>query len=257
LKELLMNTFPSKIATLCILGLAGVTASPAEAQDPPPNDVFIEASVETSAAPQEYPAPAQQPPQQPAAYGQPIQAQPAQPVYAQPGQPVYPQAHELPLQHRRLNTIYVEGFGGGLWWSLNYERLVLQDLAVRAGFGYIGLEGFDPDGSSASVGFFSIPISVSYLGLGGTSHMFEVGAGLTIAGYTGSVRSGLSTSSGSGATAFGQVFGGYRYHPSGHAGFNFRAGVLALLGRGLGFTGSDPDSIGALPWPYVSGGLSF
>lgn len=237
-----------------MLGLcAGTFASPADAQEA--QDVFVR---EAEVQPQQ-PVYPQAPPQQPAAYGQPAQAQPVQPTYGQPVQalPPHPNAPDPALQLRRPNTIYVEGFGGGLWWSLNFERLVLQDLAIRAGFGYLAFDGFDDEGASASVGFFSIPISVSYLGLGSARHMFEVGGGVTIAGYTGSVRSGLSTSSGAGATAFGQVFGGYRYHPTGHAGFNFRAGVLALLGRGLSVSSSDPTAVGAIPWPYVSGGFSF
>ena len=234
---------------LCLLGLyAGQFSNRAHAQEDPPSDVFVEASV---AEEQAYPAPAGQAPDQPVAYGQPNAPQP---VYAQPApsaQPVYPLPQEAPLELRAPNTVYIEGFGGGLWWSLNYERLVLQDLAIRGGFGYVGLDGYSSDGSEVSVGFFSIPISVSYLGLGSTRHMFEVGVGAMIVGFTGSVTSGLSTSSGAGAGAFGQVFGGYRYHPSGHAGFNFRAG------RGLSLSSSDPDAVGALPWPYVSAGASF
>lgn len=251
-----MNALRPTLSAISLVALyAGSFSSLAQAQDPA-DDVFIEEGAPEQQ--QAYP-PANQAPQQPAGYAQPQQA--PQPVYAQPANaqpaPAYPLPQEQPLELRRPNTVYVEGFGGGLWWSLNYERLVLEDLAIRAGFGYVGLEGIDSDGSSVSVGFISIPLSVSYLGLGSTRHMFEVGAGAMIIGFTGTVRSGLSTSSGSGAGAFGQVFGGYRYHPSGRAGFNFRAGVLAIIGRGLSLSSSDPNAVGALPWPYISAGASF
>jgi len=154
-----------------------------------------------------------------------------------------------PEEERRApNTVYIEGLGAGLFYTVNYERLVLEDLAVRVGVGYYRVD---------DVGIISVPISVSYLGLGGQRHMMEIGAGVSIFYAADLLGSGLLRATGSAVVPLGTVFAGYRYHPTGRAGFHFRAGAMALVARGLGFSDPDPDSIGALPWLCFSAGASF
>jgi len=70
------------------------------------------------------------------------------------------------------NQVYVEIFGNGLVYSINYERLLTENFTIRAGFGYtpglILVEGT----------FIQIPVTASYL-LGGQSSKFEMGLGAT------------------------------------------------------------------------------
>jgi hypothetical protein len=53
-------------------------------------------------------------------------------------------------------------------------------------------------------------------------------------------------------TAFGTTMVGYRLHPVGDAGFMFRVGAMALIGKGLSLSAGDPEKIGVLPWLYRS-----
>ena len=66
------------------------------------------------------------------------------------------------------NSIYAEGLGAGLAYSLNYERLVVKDLGVRAGFGYWGVGAsatVNGQTTGASASFLTIPVTASYLGV--------------------------------------------------------------------------------------------
>ena len=60
------------------------------------------------------------------------------------------------------------------------------------------------------------------------------------------------------ATVYGDALVGYRIHPVDGAGFQFRIGLMALVGRGLSLSAeADPTDIGVLPWGYLSLGASF
>jgi hypothetical protein len=159
------------------------------------------------------------------------------------------------------NSIYAEGLGAGLAYSINYERLVLDELGVRAGFGYWGMgASASVNGqteASASASFLTIPLTVSYLGVRSGKHSLELGGGGTVI-HAGGAASGFGMSaSGSATTALGNAMVGYRLHPTGHAGFQFRVGAMALMGKGLGLSATDPDKMGVLPWLYLSLGGSF
>jgi hypothetical protein len=154
------------------------------------------------------------------------------------------------------NSLYVEGLGAGLYYSLNYERRVIEDLAVRIGFGYVSMSA-SAGSSSASSSVLTIPITASYLGIRGVSSGLELGGGATLIYASSTASSGGLTAFSSGMGAVGTVMVGYRYHPAGRAGFNFRVGLMALLGRGLSLSAADPTAFGMLPWGYISMGASF
>ena len=159
------------------------------------------------------------------------------------------------------NSIYVEGLGAGIWYSFNYERRVIDDLGVRAGFSYIsyGAKVTSPNGGTTSAGvtLLNFPITASYLGIRSGKHALELGGGVTITHASGTVTSGSLGASGSGIGAFGNAIVGYRLHPVGRAGFNFRIGAMALVGRGFSLTNNDPTAFGVLPFGYMSMGASF
>lgn len=180
----------------------------------------------------------------------PTGAPPPPPAAAPP--PAQPR-DEMPAQ----NTIYAEGLGAGLAYSLNYERRVIDELGIRAGFSYLSATA-SAGGASSKSTYMTFPITVSYLGLHSRKATFEVGGGMTLAYASGSADTLGASASGSGMTPYGTAFVGYRLHPVG-AGFNFRIGAMVLAGKGLGFSTdpADADKIGFLPWGYISLGASF
>jgi hypothetical protein len=57
-----------------------------------------------------------------------------------------------------------------------------------------------------------------------------------------------ANSSGSGILPYGIVMVGYRLNPVDQAGFQFRVGLMALIGEGLGISSPDATKLGVLPW---------
>ncbi|HRI68823.1 MAG TPA: hypothetical protein PK156_31555 [Polyangium sp.] len=162
------------------------------------------------------------------------------------------------------NSVFAEFAGAGLWYSVNYERRVIDDLGVRAGLMYIAYgASVSSGGTTASAGYsmFNIPITAQYLGVRSGKHGLEAGGGVTLSfvGGTASVSSGGTNSSASGSAVnpFGTIHVGYRLHPVGKAGFQFRIGVMGLIGRGYTLSKTDPAGIGILPFGYLSLGGSF
>jgi hypothetical protein len=151
------------------------------------------------------------------------------------------------------NAVYVEGLGPGLLYSINYERS-FGDFAARIGFSYWSVSANSKDGTSTAqetASLFTVPITLSYLGIGSARNMFEVGAGATIVhvGAGGSVidTDSSTTSSGSATLILPHAVLGYRYMaPDG--GFLLKAGIAPI------FAG---DSIPVLPWPYLALGGVF
>jgi len=166
-----------------------------------------------------------------------------------------------PADEPAPNTIYLEGLGAGLAYSLNYERMVVPDVGVRIGFSYLSFGATASDGlgnsESATGTYINIPITASYTGVRSGKHALELGAGTTLSFASGSASGfGMSTSA-SGLTPIGDLIVGYRIHPINGAGFNFRVGAMALIGKGLSLSANNPGSVGILPWLYLSLGASF
>jgi hypothetical protein len=158
------------------------------------------------------------------------------------------------------NSIFLEGGGPGLAYSLNYERVFENDFGLRVGFSYLSASGTATGGgttASGSVSFWAVPVMANYLGISSGNHALELGAGATIIGFNGAGSVGTIAGSGSGTVVLGSAILGYRRQPPG-GGFQFRIGVEALVGKGLGLSDSnrDPNSVGVLPWAYLSLGFS-
>jgi hypothetical protein len=145
-----------------------------------------------------------------------------------------------------FNAIYAELLGPGIIWSVNYERRFGQSgFAARAGLGYVSVTA-SGGGESASVSLTTIPLTASYLGIGGYYSKFELGAGGVIAIASAAAGGlGSTTSSASGVGGAATILAGYRYQSDG-GGFQFRVGISPLLGPG-----------GVLPWGYLSLGGAF
>lgn len=226
-----------------LLGLGSLLAtSAALAEDDSDSAIMVPSSSGEQSGPHIIPVVTS--PTPPQAYGTPIQ----------PEQPTPPRS-TVDTRIRASNSIFVEGLGAGLFYSLNYERLVLPDLGVRVGFSYLSLSA-EASSSSSDVSYLAVPITVNYLGIGSQRSIFELGGGITFTYVTGSSTAGITSAEGSGLVPLGTLHAGWRLHPVDGAGFMFRVGAMALIGEGLGF---DPEagSIGALPYFYVSLGGSF
>ncbi len=178
---------------------------------------------------------------------------PAATPAATPGTVVVPT--DVEEEHPAPNTIFVEGLGAGLFYSVNYERLLFDQLGVRIGFSYMSY-GSNVGTSSSNVSYVTVPLTAEYLGLRAGSHVLEIGAGATMIFTDGSASAGGLTATGSGASAIGNAHIGYRIHPM-NGGFNFRVGAAALYGPGLSLSNPDPNSWGIIPWFYISAGASF
>lgn len=164
----------------------------------------------------------------------------------------------VPLEdeHPAPNTIFVEGLGAGLFYSVNYERLLFDQLGIRVGLSYMSYGSSVGTDVSSNVSYFTVPLTAEYLGLRAGSHVLEIGAGATMIFSDGAASAGGLTSTGSGVNAMGNAHIGYRIHPV-RGGFNFRVGAAALYGPGLSLSNPDPNSWGIIPWFYISAGASF
>jgi hypothetical protein len=174
-------------------------------------------------------------------------AQDAQAQPPPPGPPPPPPGPPPPPPRERTatNTLYVEGLGPALLYSVNFDH-VFGDVAGRVGLEYFSVGATNADGSSASAAFLGIPVSISYLGIGSLTHIFEVGAGATLLYFGASVNTLGNKTSGSAVTGLGALILGYRYQPP-DGGFFFRAGLSPLISASGDF----------LPWPYLGLGATF
>lgn len=127
------------------------------------------------------------------------------------------------------NALYFELLGPAFDYSLNYERILFSQVAVRVGFsprfwGRSNREGYLD---------FAVPITIAYVGW----HGLEAGGGITLL----TDRAPIAT-----------TLVGYRFHPRGGAGFQFRAGGMLLAGDQIWrHVGS------VMPWLYLSVGVGY
>ena len=146
------------------------------------------------------------------------------------------------------NSIYVEGLGPGLFYSVNYDR-TYEDFAGRIGFGYVSVSA-SGGSSNAHASVITVPITVSYLGIGSKRNMFEVGAGATVvrwgAGASSFAADENRTANASDTSVWGTVMLGYRLQPP-DGGFLLRAGLSPIIGA----------ASTVIPWPYLSLGGCF
>ncbi|HMY16108.1 MAG TPA: hypothetical protein PKA58_07245 [Polyangium sp.] len=232
----MLGSIRSLVATTVVILLVPSAALAADPETPP-------ASGDAAAAAPAAPPPAAQPPAAPAKEGE---------------KEADPKTRPAP------NSVFAEMLGAGVWYSVNYERRVIDDLGVRAGLSYMAFgASVSSGGSTASAGYsmFNIPVTAEYLGVRKGKHGLEAGGGVTLSwvGGSASVSSGGNTTSASGSVLnpFGTVFVGYRLHPVGRAGFQFRIGAMGLIGRGYNLSKTDPAGFGVLPYGYMSLGGSF
>ena len=158
---------------------------------------------------------------------------------------------EQPAEREAKNSIYIEGLGPGILYSINYDR-TFGDFAGRVGFSYIALSASANSGtqsSEAHASFITVPLTLTYLGIGSKKNIFEIGAGATIV-HVGAGASTFATDhresdSSSDTLLFGDLIFGYRLQPP-DGGFLLRTGISPIFGHGV-----------FIPLPYLALGGTF
>lgn len=142
------------------------------------------------------------------------------------------------------NNAYVELLGNGGLYSINYERIVVENFALRIGFSAFKSTPLFGEGENA---FVTVPIMGNFL-FGKRQNKFELGAGFMVGRkkYTSSLNP-IDNRDSPISNLTGVI--GYRYQPS-TAGLIFRIGLTPFIS----LTGGDdayPDS-----GIFLSGGVS-
>jgi hypothetical protein len=129
------------------------------------------------------------------------------------------------------NAIYAEIGGNSGWYSLNYERFIMPDAAIRVGVSYMSVSATAGSGQnmgSANATWATLPLMFNYLGLHAGSHALELGGGVNMMYFSGSAATFDATAMSSGVIPVGALTVGYRFsNPEG--GFVFRAGYTPLI----------------------------
>jgi len=226
------------MAALCSMGLCA-SAALAQPNSMPP------APPPPPAEPP--PAPPAQPP--PASLAGPEASHPWPAPAADETQPVSA-VHEPRTfafeQRSARNALYLELLGNALFYSLNYERFLSNDVSLRVGAMFFSVRASDGDrDADGSATVLILPLMVNYLGIGSADNMLELGLGISI--LYASARGDLISDSRDvdGATVAGTATIGYRHAPH-DGGFHFKIGLTPVFGLG-----------GFLPWPGISFGAVF
>jgi hypothetical protein len=148
---------------------------------------------------------------------------------------------------RANNALYFEGLGNGVAYSVNYERLVVDELAFRVGFSYIEFDAPE-DSVSDKTTLVMVPLMLSYYGIGNDRHHLELGLGAVLGYASTETTSPAAATTGSGVGVIGTATIGYRFQPR-EGGFVFRAGFTPLFAA--------DDALGFQPWFGVSLGGAF
>ena len=135
----------------------------------------------------------------------------------------------------KSNSIYLELFGNGGLYSINYDRLFTENLGGRIGFMY--LPSIDVVITSAE-NLILVPLMLNYFA--GENSKLELGAGIIYISVDDVGFWGFKSREG-GSGVVGTAVLGYRYQPM-DGGFVFRMGLTPFFSA----NGSE-----------VSGGVSF
>ncbi len=86
----------------------------------------------------------------------------------------------VPTPRTAVNTIYAELLGNALAYSLNYERMIQDNIGLRVGVSYFGISLPPSQDKTVSTSVFSLPLMGMYF-IGTEASRLELGLGATIA----------------------------------------------------------------------------
>ncbi len=170
--------------------------------------------------------------------------------------PALAQAEAGPRERSARNTLDAEVGGGGLLYSVGYERMLRNDLGVRLGFGVWSTSQMVPaEGSSSGhpkTWFVSLPVGVRWLPVHDDHHALEIGAGVNALWSSDGGDMYLLVTKERGFTPVGFGSVGYRAQPF-DGGPVFRLGLDLLAADRLG----EHTGFGVLPWFHFAAGGAF
>ena len=156
-------------------------------------------------------------------------------------------SRDLAAQNERTahNTVFLELGGNGLIYSVSYERILPSDMSLRAGVGYLSM-GASAGTASSNVTSLSIPVTASYLGIGGATKL-ELGGGVLFQRFSGATSTGFGDEIEAGVfVPLATFITGLRLAPPG-GGFYFK----------LAFTPIYHPDVGFFPWGSLAFGVGF
>jgi hypothetical protein len=140
----------------------------------------------------------------------------------------------VPTPRTAVNTIYAELLGNAGTYSLNYERMIQDNIGLRIGASYFGLSVQSPSkDSTISTSSFSLPLMGMYF-VGTEASRLELGLGVTVSSASGkvtSVTNGETSAGGLGAIITSTI--AYRLQPP-QGGFNFKIGATPFFSPATG-----------------------
>jgi len=148
------------------------------------------------------------------------------------------------------NSVFLEGGGAGVLYSVNYERHLGEATAIRVGYGFVQYEEFciifceDLD----IVSRHTIPILFSLTAGGRGPHNLNVSLGANLSLYRSTSRSGGFRDSVWTASPMTEV--SYRLQPR-SGGVYLRVGLVLML------LGTSDQTYLPLPWPTLALGATF
>ena len=160
----------------------------------------------------------------------------------------------------QTNNIYAEFLGLGLLGSINYERMVKDNIFARVSYGGFSVESETYDGYYGYGTTSTLKTSINPLSLGahylrGNKWKLEAGAGITywMISFEGESSGsndvgGLSVSADGGFLMFYGSLGLRYQNPEG--GLNLKVGVSPIIASVDGETGT-------LPMPHIALGYAF
>ena len=159
-------------------------------------------------------------------------------------------AQSEPEPRTAFNAVYLELLGNGGPFSINYDRRVGEDVAVRIGFASWTADDLFL-GDEAETEIITVPVTVSWLP-GTPSRGVELGGGVLL----GNRKQDVPFEDGSTSSTFVSLTGiaGYRWQPA-DGGWTFRVGFTPFFG--LGDSDVAYPERGFFPSGGVSVGYSF
>ena len=134
----------------------------------------------------------------------------------------------------QTNTVFLEGGGNGILWSINYDRMIAEKISVRVGYGAITDETTDEIGLiTETITVSPVPIIANYM-LGSGNHKLEIGAGILYIMVDGNIDFGGIDLSASGSITATTGVLGYRYQRD-TGGFFFRLALAPIMIEGESF----------------------
>jgi hypothetical protein len=152
----------------------------------------------------------------------------------------------VPTPRTAVNTIYAELLGNALSYSLNYERMIQDNIGLRVGVSYFGLSVAPSQDKNLTTAVFSMPLMGMYF-VGTEASRLELGLGTTVAFSSVKTVTNGSEDIASGVSAIITSTIAYRIQPP-QGGFNFKIGATPYFAPATGTV---------MIWGGISAGFGF